>query len=65
MNEEAPVVKETFYDLAEVEVASHVQKFPGHGTVLDNVVGSGEVYESSSGDEFALKTILNVLGEVQ
>ena len=45
-----------------IEVAGHVQKFPDHGAVLDSVIGSGEVYESCSGDELALKTILNMLG---
>lgn len=59
------VVEEALDDLPQVEVISHVKKFPNHGAVLDSVVGSGDVYESCSGDEFALKTVLIVLGEVQ
>ena len=51
MNEEAPVVEETFDDLVQVEVTSNVKKFPDHGAVLDSVIGSGKVYESCSGYE--------------
>ena len=60
MDKEAPVVEEDLDDLAQVKVTSHVKKFPNH--VLEHHGGS---YESCSGDEFALKTVLNVLGEVQ
>ena len=38
------VVEEAFDDLAQVEVTSHVKKFPVHGAVLDSVIGSDEVY---------------------
>ncbi|XP_055506897.1 uncharacterized protein LOC129706561 [Leucoraja erinacea] len=37
LNEEAPVVEKAFDDLAQVEVTSHVKKFPDHGAVLDSV----------------------------